>query len=138
MTDAARPATAPGWSATEVLRPKRGPDESPLGPIRLSAPVHEVIISTAEAMETLVRQNPVPSDLIHQLLGLMNDITVFLEPLITDYVTLLRSWGSPWEEIATALRISPESAWEKYRHVDGTRVRGVVDAPPPAQTPSAS
>ena len=111
----------------DALRRLMGPDGNPVGPIALPGSVEEVLIAKANAMREVLEEHP--ADVISQLLRLMNEVNVFLEPMIADYVTVLRSWDSSWEEIGEALGVSGATAWVKYRYVDGALPRGVVDAP---------
>jgi len=116
-------------TTTEVLKPQLGADGEPLGPIPLPGKIEEVIEAKAAAMRELVHAKPIPPDLMERLLAEMNSLREFLDPLIHDHVALLRSWGSSWEDIGRVLGVSRQSAWEKFRYVDGRLPRGVVDAP---------
>lgn len=111
-------------SAEEWHRKPTGADGEPLGPIKLPAPIEDFIRSKAQAMQDVVESHP--SDLIERLLREMNELREFLDPLITDYVALLRVWKHSWEDIGKVLGVTRQSAWEKYRHVEGTLPRGVV------------
>lgn len=67
-----------------------------------------------------------PADLVSTHLRLAREVRDLVDPMIENYVTVLRSWGESWETIAEHLGTSEQAAWEKYRHVDGTSARSVV------------
>jgi hypothetical protein len=41
-----------------------------------------------------------------------------VESMLREWVRLARSRGHTWQEIAAALRVTRQSAWERFREVD--------------------
>jgi hypothetical protein len=100
----------------------------PVGPIHLEGPLHELLVEKASEMKALMSDGDIDDEYsrLPNMLRLMNETRALLNPMIENYVTIMRSFGHTWEEIGQVLGVSRQAAWEKYRHVDGTLPRPVV------------
>lgn len=103
-------------------------------PIQLPHPFHELLAQHAMQMKATA-ESADSTDLIPTQLRLAREVRDLVEPMIENYVRVLRSWGDSWAVIAEHLGTSRQAAWERYHHLDGTPVRSVVVGPPPRGIP---
>ena len=98
--------------------------ESEREPIRLAKPIHELVSDQAQAIGDAARGES--GTAIANVLREMAAMRALLDPMIENFVTVMRAMGEPWSAVGTSLGVSKQAAWERYRHLDGLLPRGVI------------